>query len=66
MGIDRLNSMVAEDIGMVLWEQLLIPYRMGHFEHTLRVDRPPSAFLLAARSFLPATQGQRSTDQQGG
>jgi hypothetical protein len=26
------------------------------------VDRPPSAFSVAASSFLPATQGQRSTD----
>ena len=34
---------------------------MRHFEQALRVDRPPSALSFATSSFLPATQGQRST-----
>jgi hypothetical protein len=35
-----------------------------HFEQALRVDRSPSALSFAAPGFLPATQGQRSKDQQ--
>jgi hypothetical protein len=30
-----------------------------HFEHTPRVDRPPSALCYASPGSLPDTQGQR-------
>lgn len=35
----------------------MLPVGMRHFEHTLRVDWPPSAPGLATLNSLPATQG---------
>jgi hypothetical protein len=45
----------------VFSEQRSLSYERRHFEQAPRVDRPQPALCSTTPSFLPATQGQRST-----